>query len=126
MPSGRETILLVEDDVGVRNLARQVLQGLGYTLLEAKEGQEALRLAGGHPGPIHLLLSDVVMPGMSGTALAEQLAQARPELRVLLMSGYTDETVAHHGVSEPGLPFIKKPFSPGALAQRVRDVLDEP
>ncbi len=123
-PAGDETILLVEDDDEVRDLARQVLQGLGYTLLEAAGGQEALRLAAGHPGPIHLLLADVVMPGMSGMALAEQLVGSRPDLKVLFMSGYIDEAIAHHGVLEPGIPFIQKPFSPIALARKVREVLD--
>jgi two-component system cell cycle sensor histidine kinase/response regulator CckA len=124
MPAGRETILLVEDDEGARELARRVLSSLGYTLLETRDGQEALRLAADYPGSIHLLLTDVVMPGMSGKALAEQLARSRPGLKTLFMSGYTDNAIAHHGVLDPGIAFLQKPFSPGELARQVRAVLD--
>ncbi len=124
MPGGEETILLVEDDAGVRDLARHVLQSQGYTLLEAENGQEALHLVARHPGVVHLLLTDVVMPGMSGRDLAEQLAQAHPNLKTLFMSGYADDMVAHHGVLNPGTPFLQKPFSLMALARKVRAVLD--
>jgi two-component system cell cycle sensor histidine kinase/response regulator CckA len=124
MPAGRETVLLVEDDEAVRELARRVLRSLGYTLLEASDGQEALRLAAGHPGSIHLLLTDVVLPGMSGVDMAKQLIQARPGLKTLFMSGYTDNAIAHHGVLDPGIAFLQKPFGPMELARKVRAVLD--
>jgi CheY-like chemotaxis protein len=124
VPSGNETILLVEDDERVRELARHVLQIRGYSLLEARDGQKALQVAAGHGGAIHLLLTDVIMPGMSGRDLAAQLTQARPGLKVLFMSGYTDEAIAHQGVLDPGVAFVEKPFSPAGLARKVREVLD--
>jgi PAS domain S-box-containing protein len=125
MPAGQEMVLLVEDSEGVRELARRVLRSLGYTLLETRDGQEALRLAADYPGAIHLLLTDVVLPGMSGKALAEELARSRPDLKTLFMSGYTDNAIAHHGVLEPGIAFLQKPFGPIELARKVRAVLDE-
>lgn len=121
---GDETILLVEDDAAVRDLIVKVLQEQGYTLLEAQGGQEALRLATQNTNPIHLLLTDVIMPGMSGTILAEELVKSRPNLKVLFMSGYTDNAIAHYGVLDSEINFLQKPFSPTALARRVRDVLD--
>ncbi|MFQ5614405.1 MAG: GAF domain-containing protein, partial [Anaerolineae bacterium] len=124
MPSGHETILLVEDDKGVRDLARRVLHTQGYTLLEAEDGQAALQLAARHAGPIHLLLTDVIMPGLSGKALAEQLAQTRPDLKILFISGYTDDAIAHHGVLVPGVALLPKPFSLIDLAHKVRAALD--
>ena len=121
--SGAETILVVEDEESVRTLARRVLESRGYTVLEAPDGEMALRLAAAHPGPIDLMLTDVVMPGMRGTALASHLAQARPGTAVLLMSGY-----AHEAVTDEGLPagsaFLAKPFGPDELVQAVRGVLD--
>ena len=125
MPSGSETILLVEDDAQVRDLARSVLAGQGYTVLEARNGQEALQLAASHTGSIHLLLCDVVMPGMSGQAVTRQLSQTQPDLKLLFMSGYTDETIARHGKLDSGVAFLQKPFSPMVLARKVREVLDE-
>jgi CheY-like chemotaxis protein len=124
IPSGGETVLLVEDEAGVRELARLVLQRQGYSVLEATEPQEALRLVETHTGPIHLLLTDVVMPGMSGKALAETLTGMIPDLKVLFMSGYPDQVIAHHGVLEAGIAFLQKPFNPMALARNVRKVLD--
>ncbi len=124
MPAGSETILLVEDDDSVRDLARQILGAQGYTVLEAPDGREALRLVADHPGPIHLLLVDVVMPGMSGTALVEQLAQTHPDLKTLFMSGYTDNAIAQQRVLDPGVAFLPKPFSPLALTYKVRAMLD--
>jgi signal transduction histidine kinase/ActR/RegA family two-component response regulator len=124
MPTGDETVLLVEDDEAVRDLARRVLQSQGYTVLEAQDGQEALLVSTHHEGTIHLLLTDVIMPGISGKGLADQLGQARREMRILFMSGYSDEAIVHHGVLEPGVAFLQKPFSPLALAQQVRQVLD--
>ena len=124
LPAGTETILLVEDDADVRNLVRQVLQAQGYTLLEAEDGQAALRLVAGRATPIHLLLTDVIMPGMSGKVLAEQLSQDQMDLKTLFMSGYTDDTIAHHGILEAGISYLQKPFSPTALARKVRSTLD--
>jgi two-component system cell cycle sensor histidine kinase/response regulator CckA len=126
MPVGSETILLVEDDAQVRDLARQVLEGQGYKVLEVENGQEALQLADHYADPIHLLLTDVVMPGMDGRALAEQLLQTRPNLKTIFISGYADETIAHHGILEPGIALLQKPFSPVDLARKVREILDAP
>ncbi len=124
IPSGSETILLVEDDRGVRELARRVLHRQGYTLLEARNGEEAWQLSTRHPGPIHLLLTDVVMPGVGGKALAEQMAQARSELKIIFMSGYTDDALGRRGRLGPSVAFLQKPFSPMDLARKVRVVLD--
>ncbi len=124
VPHGEETILLTEDDESVRDLASRVLQRQGHSVLEARDGQEALQLFANHSGPIHMLVTDVVMPGTSGKVLAEELTQARPDLKVLFMSGYTDEAIVHHGVLEPGVAFLQKPFSPTDLARKVRQVLD--
>jgi len=125
IPSGVETVLVVEDDDGVRELAQRVLQRQGYTVLTARNGQEALELSNRHPTPIHLLLTDVIMPGLSGRELAEQLQAHRPDLKLLFMSGYTDEAIARHGVLSPGVALVQKPFSPVELARKVRAVLDE-
>lgn len=124
MPHGSETILLVEDDMAVRNLVRHILKEVGYTLLEAQDAQEAQHLAARYSGAIHLLLTDVVMPHMSGKALADQLVQIRPQLKILFMSGYTNNAIAHHGVLDPDVNFLQKPFTSTALAQKVRAVLD--
>lgn len=124
LPHGTETVLLVEDEEAVRNLVRTILQEYGYTVLEAYHGAEALRLAIRHEGPIHLLLTDVVMPLMSGRQLADKLAPLRPDMKVIYMSGYTDHTVVHHGILEPGTTFLQKPFTPGALMSKLREVLD--
>ncbi|HVY47407.1 MAG TPA: PAS domain S-box protein [Minicystis sp.] len=120
---GSETILLVEDDEQVRVVARSILEKHGYRVLEARNAAEALSHAEHHPGPIHLLLSDVVMPQMSGPALAKRLAATRPDMKVLCMSGYTDDSIVRHGVIEAELAFLQKPFTPEALTKRVRDVL---
>lgn len=99
----------------------------GYTVLEARDGEEALRLSAQHEGPIHLLVTDVVMPGgMSGRLLAERLTATRPEMRVLYMSGYTDAAIIRHGLLEPGRAFLQKPFTPDTLALKVREALDAP
>jgi PAS domain S-box-containing protein len=124
VPGGTETVLLVEDEDAVRTLSRLVLQSSGYTVLEARDGQEAVWVAQQHQGPIHILVTDLVMPRMSGRQLADLLTQARPHVRTLFMSGYTDEAVLRHGVLEASVAFLQKPFSPIGLARRVREVLD--
>jgi hypothetical protein len=101
-----------------------MLSNLGYTLLEAGSGQEALRLLADYPDPVHLLLTDVVMPGISGKTLAEEVSRARPGLKMLFMSGYTDETIVQHGVLGAGVAFVQKPFNPTTLAAKLRSVLD--
>ena len=121
---GYETILLVEDELAVRELARDVLRAHGYTVLEAQHGREALRISERHSGPIHLMLTDVVMPEMRGQELANRLAALRPTMPVVYMSGYTDAAVVHHGVLDPGTIFLQKPFTPDALARKIRQVLD--
>jgi PAS domain S-box-containing protein len=121
---GSETVLIVEDEEAVRALAGRTLLRDGYTVLEARSSEEALRLAAGHAGPIHLLLTDVVMPGMSGQLLARRLAGPHPDMKVIYMSGYTDNAIVHHGVLEAGLTLLQKPFTPKAVARLVREVLD--
>ena len=123
---GSETILLVEDDEMIRNLVQKVLQANGYRVLVAANGRDAEQVAGQHDGPIHLLVTDVVMPGMNGREVAERLAAARAGVRVLYLSGYTDDAIVHHGVLEPGVAFLQKPFTPAVLGRRVREVLDSP
>jgi signal transduction histidine kinase len=123
-PRGSETVLLVEDESGVRRLARKILEARGYTILEAASGDEALEIARSHTGLIHLVATDVIMPGMSGRVLWDRLRVLSPDSRVLFMSGYTDDAIARHGVLEPGIAFLQKPFTPRGLAEKVRDVLD--
>jgi two-component system, cell cycle sensor histidine kinase and response regulator CckA len=125
-PRGTETVLLVEDAAAVRAVTKQVLVRQGYTVLEAPDGEAALRLARRHRGPIHLLLTDVVMPRLSGRDLAQQLARVRPDMKVLFASGYTDDSVVRHGILESGTAYLQKPFSPESLARKVREVLDAP
>ncbi len=126
LPRGTETILLVEDQDAVRNFARKVLLSRGYSVLEARDGDEGLRVAQQFQASIHLLLTDVIMPRMSGPRLAELLTHDRPGLRVLFVSGYTEEAMTHSGVPERGSAFLQKPFNPVQLAQKVREVLDTP
>jgi two-component system cell cycle sensor histidine kinase/response regulator CckA len=123
---GSETILLVEDEDSLRTLTRDLLRLKGYTVLEAANGAEALELSGRTAGEIHLLLTDVVMPGINGRALADQLKLNRPEMKVAFMSGYTGQRVGQKEILEPGSFFIQKPFSREQLASRVRELLDVP
>jgi len=123
---GSEAILLAEDEDEVRAIAREILESCGYTVLEARHPEEALQIAERYIGPIHLLVTDVVMPQMNGRALAERLAPQRPEMKVLFVSGYTDDAIVHHGVLNPGTAFVQKPFAPDGLARKVREVLDAP
>jgi PAS domain S-box-containing protein len=123
---GSETILLVEDEESVRALAREALEEAGFQVLEARHGTEALVVSHQYQGAIHLLVTDVVMPEMSGRVLADRLAPQRPALKVLYMSGYTDNAIVHQGVLDPGTAFLPKPFSPDTLVRKVREVLDKP
>jgi CheY-like chemotaxis protein len=123
-PPGTETVLVVEDDASVRALTRHVLWQAGYTVLEAADGDEALRVGAGHAGPIHLVVTDVVMPGRAGREVAEKLAERHPTVRVLFVSGYTDDAVVRHGVLHERMNFLQKPFTPAGLARKVREVLD--
>jgi PAS domain S-box-containing protein len=121
---GDETILLVEDEGGLRDMARELLEGQGYTVLAAADPNEAIRICSGHPGSIDLLLTDVVLPTSSGQELARSVLALRKQVPVLFTSGYPAETIVSRGVVEPGAEFLEKPFTPGALASKVRQVLD--
>jgi CheY-like chemotaxis protein len=121
--AGSETVLLVEDEESVRVLSRAILESYGYTVLEAGSGKEGLDVARQYPLPIHLVLTDVVMPKMGGPDLASRLEALRPGVRVLYMSGYTDDAVFRHGLLETGRVFLQKPFTPRALARKVREAL---
>jgi two-component system cell cycle sensor histidine kinase/response regulator CckA len=123
---GSETVLVAEDEPGVRALVGEVLGQRGYRVLEALDVEDALRICREHPDEIELLLTDVVMPVMSGRELAEHVAEIRPEIKVLYMSGYTDNIVVHHGITSIDTQFLQKPFTPAALARKVREVLDRP
>jgi PAS domain S-box-containing protein len=126
LPRGTETALLVEDEEMVRDLACRILAGQGYTVLEARHSDEALLLSEKYEGPIHLLVTDVVMPGMRGGELAERLASSRPDMKVLYVSSYTDNAIVNQGMLNPGVAFLQKPFTPANLAYKVREVLDAP
>ena len=123
---GSETILLVEDDDQVRVVTEGILRRSGYHVIDARNAGEALLLSEKHPGRIHLLLSDVVMPQISGPDLAKRLARARPDMKVLCMSGYTDDSIVRHGVLEARIAFLQKPITPQGLTTKVREVLDGP
>jgi len=121
---GEETILLVEDEEPVRALARRMLEAAGYKVLEARQGAEALKIAETFADPIHLVLTDTVMPGMGGPELVGHLAASHPETRTLFMSGYAGDAVLRHGILDGGASFLQKPFTSGVLTRRVREVLD--
>ncbi len=121
---GNETVLLVEDSEPVRGLVREILEQKGYNVMETSDGADALRVCSGHEGPIHLILTDVVMPGMSGGELCARLTPLYPGVKVLYMSGYTDDAIVHRGILDPGTAYLQKPFTADALAAKVREVLD--
>jgi CheY-like chemotaxis protein len=121
---GEKTVLVVEDEESILKLSCAVLGGYGYAVLAARGGEDALRIAGKHEGEISLLLTDVVMPGMGGREFYERILQQRPKIKVLYMSGYTDNAIVRRGVLDPGTPFLQKPFSPISLARKVKDVLE--
>jgi CheY-like chemotaxis protein len=126
MPRGSETILVVEDEAALRELVHECLETVGYSVIEAAHGLDALALCERPDTRIDLLITDVVMPGLSGRELATRLKELRPEIRVLYMSGYTDDAVVLHGVLAADMAFLQKPFSAEGLAHRVREVLDAP
>jgi two-component system, cell cycle sensor histidine kinase and response regulator CckA len=122
-PRGSETVLLVEDEKGVRELAREYLQMIGYSVIEAENGHAALELSSMHSGKIHLLMTDVVMPGISGRELSERVKTTRPDIQVLYMSGYADQAVVHHGILKSDAVLLQKPFTLSALALKLREIL---
>jgi CheY-like chemotaxis protein len=121
---GSEVVLLVEDAAAVRSVARQVLERLGYTVLEAPDGETALHLSAKTHGPIDLLVTDLVMPGMPGREVADQVRAMRPEIKVLFTSGYSESATVEHGARDAGGPFLQKPFTPDALARKVRATIE--
>jgi PAS domain S-box-containing protein len=123
-PRGTETVLLAEDEDLVMNLATRVLREKGYSVIKASNGEEALQIAHTYKGKIDLLLTDVVMPRISGRALANKIGLVRPDIKILFISGYTGDAIAHRGILEPGTAFLEKPFTPASLALKVREVLD--
>jgi PAS domain S-box-containing protein len=124
LPKGSETVLLVEDEVSLRQLLQETLETSGYSVLVAKDGAQALRIAEVHSGAIEMLVTDVVMPGMSGPKVVEFMAQTRPGVKVVFISGYSEEAVAKHGLEGPGRAFVSKPFNPETLLRRMRELLD--
>jgi CheY-like chemotaxis protein len=124
VPKGTETLLLVEDEYQVRQIVKAILEQQGYDVLEAATGEEALKVAALHGSRLHLLMTDLVMPQMSGRELAEQLNSTLPNLKVLYMSGYTDDAIVRHGLLDQSLSFIQKPFDAATAARKVREVLD--
>ena len=123
---GTETVLVVEDVEAVRAVTRRMLERYGYRVLEAADGEAAIRLAANSAEHIHLLLTDVVMPNVSGRDLAEMFAKTFPSSKVLFMSGYTDDAIVRHGILQEGIAYLQKPFTPESLASKVRAVLELP
>ena len=124
LPRGSEVVLLVEDEVGVRELAREYLEMSGYTVIVAPDGHTAIELAAMHAGTIHLLMTDMVMPGIGGRELAERVIAVRPDIKILYMSGYTDQAVVHQGILGTDAPLLQKPFTLAALTTKLREILD--
>ncbi len=117
----------MEDEPSVRHLAQGVLRAQGYDVLTAPNGQDALRVVREHQGqPLALVVTDVIMPRMGGKVMAEWLKTTHPDLKILFTSGYTDDAIAHHGVLDPGVAFLPKPYTPATLARKVRELLDVP
>jgi len=123
-PHGTETVLVVEDEQEVRQLTRTILESYGYRVIEAANSEEALTIEKAQPGEIHLLLTDVILPGMNGKALSERLRALRPKLKIIFMSGYPDDVISPRGVMERDVVYLLKPFSPESLAAKVREVLE--
>jgi CheY-like chemotaxis protein len=123
LPRGSEVVLLVEDEKGVRELTREYLETSGYSVVEAGDGYSALELARAHEGPIHALITDVVMPGLSGRELSEQMAKLRPGIKVLYMSGYTDQSAFRNGILHKGAELLQKPFGMSTLASKLKEIL---
>jgi DNA-binding response OmpR family regulator len=121
---GSETVLLIEDDSSLRDLVCEILEGAGYTVLVADNGTKALRITEEYAGPIHLIVTDVIMPGPTGRHTAETIRAARSEVEILYMSGYTTEAIGKHGVLSPGARFLGKPFTTEDILRKVRDLLD--
>jgi two-component system cell cycle sensor histidine kinase/response regulator CckA len=121
---GVETVLLVEDEASLREMLSELLDANGYAVLVARDGAEALRVAAAHAGPIQLMVTDVIMPGPTGPKVVDLLAPTRPEMKVLFVSGYSDESITRHGLAGPGRAFLSKPFGPEVLLRRVRESLD--
>jgi two-component system cell cycle sensor histidine kinase/response regulator CckA len=119
-----ETVLLVEDQQKARRVIHETLRRHGYTVIEAVDGVDAIAKSAAHAGTIHLLLTDVVMPGMTGRQLARSIGHMRPDTRVIYMSGYTDNSIVHHGILDPGLAYLQKPFTADILLHKVREVLE--
>ncbi|HEY6055671.1 MAG TPA: response regulator, partial [Gaiellaceae bacterium] len=122
--AAQETVLLVEDEEVVRSILTEMLEASGYRVVAAEDGDAAVRLAEAEQGPIDVLVTDVVMPGMSGQEVARRIAEHRPAVRTLFVSGYTDSAIRQHGVLAPGTSFLQKPFSAGDLTRRLRELLD--
>jgi CheY-like chemotaxis protein len=123
LPRGTETVLLVEDEEGVRELAKEYLESCGYKVLVAQNGQAAIDLVSKHSGPIDLMMTDIVMPGLSGSDLAKQVKSLRPDIRVVYMSGYTDQAIIHHGILSSDVLLLQKPFTMSTLAHKLREAL---
>ena len=120
---GVGTVLLVEDEDAVRHMTQEILQSNGYSVLDASNGNVAVQVSAEHKGIIDLMLTDVVMPQLGGRELAEKLSVTRPGMKVLYMSGYTDDAIVHHGVLDGRASFLEKPFTPDALARKIKEVL---
>jgi two-component system cell cycle sensor histidine kinase/response regulator CckA len=121
---GSETVLIVEDEASVRALACRILKKRGYTILEASDAKQAQAIAEEYPGKIHLVFTDVVMPGMTGKELVLKLKSRRPDMKVLFTSGYTNNSIVHHGMLDPGIAFLQKPFTVKSLISKVREMIN--